>query len=177
MEAVFGKKRLTSQAMQHVESIDQKPETSFPSSIALSLELASKEQRCINFVVDNLIMKFSLAYATSIGFAWVLGLAFPVFRDMLFATDSWLPIVVSIYMVSRVNYVIYYTICEKFFNGYTLGKLISGTRAIREDGDELTLKNAIHRSFSRFLPFEFLSGFSDRPWHDSWTKTTVIKSR
>ena len=163
--------------MQHLDPNDQKPEISFPGAYAVSLEYASKEQRCINFIIDNLIMKFSLAYATSIGFAWVVGLAFPVFRDKLFATDSWLPIVVAMYMVSRVNYVIYYTISEKFFNGYTLGKLVSGTRAIRDDGDELTLKNAIHRSFSRFLPFEFLSGFGERPWHDSWTKTTVIKAR
>jgi uncharacterized RDD family membrane protein YckC len=140
-------------------------------------DYASKQQRCINFVVDNLIMKFTLAYATSIAFAWVVGLASPRFSSMLFATEDWLPILVAIYMVSRVNYVIYYTLSEKFFNGYTLGKLISGTRAIRDDGEELTLKNAIHRSFSRFLPFEFLSGFSEKPWHDSWTKTTVIKAR
>jgi len=138
---------------------------------------ATKHQRCINFVVDNLIMKFTLAYATSIGFAWVLSLFSIKFSNMLFQTEDWLPILVAIYMVSRVNYVIYYTISEKCFNGYTLGKLISGTRAIRDDGEELTLKNAIHRSFSRFLPFEFLSGFSEKPWHDSWTKTTVIKSR
>ena len=141
------------------------------------LDYASKQQRCINFVVDNLFMKFTLAYVTSIGFAWVLGLASPWFSNMLFKTEDWLPILVAIYMVSRVNYVIYYTISEKFFNGYTLGKLISGTRAVRDDGEELTLKNAIHRSFSRFLPFEFLSGFSEKPWHDSWTKTTVIRAR
>jgi uncharacterized RDD family membrane protein YckC len=153
--------------------LDQYPE----NSAVYDLEVASKRQRCINFVVDNLIMKFSLAYFTSIGFAWILGLVLPTFTKMVFESEDWLPVVVAIYMVSRVNYVIYYTISEKFFNGYTLGKLVSGTRAIREDGEELTFLNAVHRSFSRFLPFEFLSGFSERPWHDSWTKTTVISTR
>lgn len=143
----------------------------------LSCEYASREQRCINFIIDNLIMRFSLAYLTGILFAYVVGISFPAFSRLLFAEDSILAMMVVTYMVSRVNYAIYYTICEKYCNGYTVGKLFTGTRAVRNDGKELTLKNAIHRSFSRFLPFEFLSGFSDKPWHDSWTNTTVIKSK
>lgn len=142
----------------------------------MAICLATKEQRCINFIIDNLIMKFTLAYATSVGFAWVLDLSFPEFSALLFSEESWVNILVATYMVSRVNYAIYYSVCEKLFNGYTVGKLFTGTRAIRLDGGELTLKNAIHRSFSRFLPFEFLSGFGKQPWHDSWTGTTVIKA-
>jgi uncharacterized RDD family membrane protein YckC len=141
------------------------------------LEYATKKQRCINFVIDNVVMKFSLAYLTGIGFAYVVNSLFPAFGELLFDENSLLAVCVAIYMISRVNYAIYYSICEKLFKGYTIGKLITGTRAIRQDGGELTLKNAIHRSFSRFLPFEFLSGFGEQPWHDSWTKTTVIKAR
>jgi uncharacterized RDD family membrane protein YckC len=142
----------------------------------ITLEYATKEQRCINFIIDNLVMRFSLAYATGILFHYVIQSAFPDFAKILFAEDSILALLVATYMISRVNYAIYYSLSEKYFNGYTLGKLVTGTRAIREDGDELTWKNAIHRSFSRFLPFEFLSGFGAKPWHDSWTGTTVIKA-
>jgi uncharacterized RDD family membrane protein YckC len=141
-----------------------------------TLEYATKEQRCINFIIDNLVMKFSLAYATGVLFTYIIRSAFPAFANVLFAEDSMLAVLVATYMISRVNYAIYYSLSEKYFNGYTLGKLLTGTRAIREDGDELTWKNAIHRSFSRFLPFEFLSGFGTKPWHDSWTGTTVIKA-
>lgn len=142
----------------------------------ITAEFASKEQRCINFIIDNLVMRFTLAYATGILFAWVVGMSFPTFAAMLFRQDQLLPVLVSTYMVSRVNYAIYYSISEKCFNGYTVGKYFTRTRAIRSDGAELTLGNAIHRSFSRFLPFEFLSGFSARPWHDGWTKTIVVKA-
>jgi uncharacterized RDD family membrane protein YckC len=143
---------------------------------AVSLEFATKEQRCINFIIDNLVMRFTLAYATGILFAWVLRSAFPTFAQLVLREDEWLPVLVATYMISRVNYAIYYSICERCFRGYTIGKLFTGTRAIRNDGSELTTLNAIHRSFARFLPFEFLSGFAEKPWHDGWTNTTVIKT-
>jgi uncharacterized RDD family membrane protein YckC len=41
-------------------------------------------------------------------------------------------------MIIIVNYLVYYTLCEKLFRGQTLGKLITGTRAIRTDGEKLT---------------------------------------
>ncbi len=63
------------------------------------------------------------------------------------------------YILVLLNYLLYYTVCEKAFKGYTLGKLVSGTRAIRDDGGELTLKDAFLRSASRLVPLEFLSGF------------------
>ncbi len=141
------------------------------------LNYATKQQRCVNFIVDNIIMKFTLAYLTGILFSYVVSQLFPAFAALIFDEASILAAGVVIYMVSRVNYAIYYTICENFFNGYTFGKLITGTRAVQDDGSKLTFKHAVHRSFSRFLPFEFLSGFSRQPWHDSWTKTTVVKSR
>jgi len=148
----------------------------FPAITVTSFDYATKEQRCINFIIDNLVMRFTLAFATGIVFTYVVRSGFPTFAELLFAEDSMLALLVFTYMVSRVNYAIYYSLSEKYFNGYTLGKLVTGTRAVRNDGNELTWKNAIHRSFSRFLPFEFLSGFSNKPWHDSWTGTTVIKA-
>jgi uncharacterized RDD family membrane protein YckC len=81
------------------------------------------------------------------------------------------------YIIVIINYVFYYTLCEKLFKGYTLGKLITGTRAMRQDGEALTFKDALLRSLSRLVPFEVFSGFSTLPWHDSWTNTMVVKSR
>ncbi len=81
------------------------------------------------------------------------------------------------FMIGYLNYIVYYTLCEKLFKGYTLGKIITGTRAIRQDGQELTLKNALLRSLSRCVPFEVFSGFNTLTWHDSWTDTMVVKSR
>jgi uncharacterized RDD family membrane protein YckC len=140
------------------------------------IEFATKEQRCINFIIDNLVMRFTLAFGTGIIFAWVLNTFFPAFASIVLHDDQLLPLLVVTYMVSRVNYAIYYSISEKCFNGYTIGKWLTHTRAIRNDGKELSTINAIHRSFARFLPFEFLSGFGVQPWHDHWTRTIVIKA-
>jgi len=86
-------------------------------------------------------------------------------------------VLASIYLVSIVNFLIYYTICEKAFKGKTLGKLITGTKAIRDDGKELSFKNALLRSLSRIVPFEPFSAFGGYPWHDSCTGTMGIKSK
>ena len=81
--------------------------------------------------------------------------------------------------IAYFNYIFYYTICETAFKGYTLGKIITGTRAVRNDGSNLTFKDAILRSLSRIVPFEVFSGLGSpcNPWHDTWTKTMVIKAR
>jgi uncharacterized RDD family membrane protein YckC len=65
---------------------------------------------------------------------------------------------------------------KKLFRGQTLGKLFTGTRAIRTDGEELTFKDALLRSLCRLIPFEVFSGFGV-PWHDSLTITMVVKKR
>jgi uncharacterized RDD family membrane protein YckC len=81
------------------------------------------------------------------------------------------------FLAFTLSDLLYYTFCEKVFKGYTLGKLITGSRAISADGSELTFKQAILRSLSRMVPFEPFSALGANPWHDSWTKTVVIKSR
>jgi uncharacterized RDD family membrane protein YckC len=95
----------------------------------------------------------------------------------LFSDPESLEVVVFGVILAYFNYIIYYTFCEKLFRGYTLGKLVTGTRAIRTDGQELTFRDTILRTLSRIVPFEVFSGFGGHPWHDEWTKTMVIKSR
>lgn len=69
----------------------------------------------------------------------------------------------------------YFTFMEYGANGRTLGKMATGTHAVREDGEKLTITNAFFRSLSRLIPFEPLSALGYRPWHDSITKTLVVK--
>jgi uncharacterized RDD family membrane protein YckC len=71
--------------------------------------------------------------------------------------------------------VAYYTLFEFFAKGRTLGKMVTGTVAVREDGSNLTFKDAFLRTLCRFIPFEIFSAFGYRPWHDSITRTLVIK--
>ena len=137
---------------------------------------ASTGQRFVNWLVDNLLMRFGLSYLTGMALGYAINNFFPDYALRISYEQDPFDLYLIAYVLVLLNYLLYYTVCEKAFKGYTLGKLVSGTRAIREDGGELTLKDAFLRSLSRLVPFEALSGFG-RPWHDSWTRTHVIQVR
>jgi uncharacterized RDD family membrane protein YckC len=74
-----------------------------------------------------------------------------------------------------------YYVPQEALSGRTLGKLITGTKAISEDGTELSFGQALGRTLCRFIPFEAFSFFGGkgrpRGWHDSIPKTKVISTR
>lgn len=144
---------------------------------AFQFEFATTGQRFLNLLIDNLIMRYGLSYLTGAAVGFLLALISPDFTRDLFYQQNYMSLLLLAYLIGIFNYIIYYTLCEKLFKGYTLGKLITGTRAVRDDGTELTFKDAILRSLSRLVPFEPFSGFGGHPWHDKWTNTMVIKSR
>jgi len=137
---------------------------------------ATPGQRFVNLLVDNLLMQFGLSYLTEFAVGVIIAFLFPDYARHIYYEQDTADVLVLVYAAGILNYLLYYTVCEKAFKGYTLGKLISGTRAIRNDGKELTLKDAFLRSLSRLVPFEPFSGFGV-PWHDAWTKTQVIQVR
>ena len=138
---------------------------------------ATQGQRFVNWLVDNLLARFALSYLAGMGVGYILNMVAPDFLYDVVYGDNRAGLILLQYLIAAVTYVFYYTLCEKLFRGYTLGKLISGTRAIRQDGNELTVKDALLRSLSRIVPFEPFSGFNTLTWHDSWTKTMVIQTR
>lgn len=138
---------------------------------------ASRGERFANYLIDNLFMRFALSYVTGMAVGSLGNAIAPEFMsELVYGNNSMMNLLLLGYVIAIFNYIIYYTLCEKLFKGQTLGKLITRTRAIRDDGEELTFKDALLRSLSRLVPFEPFSGFGD-PWHDTWTKTMVIKSK
>jgi uncharacterized RDD family membrane protein YckC len=79
------------------------------------------------------------------------------------------------YLSAFCTYILYYTLMEGFFGGRTLGKMITRSKAVKDDGTPLTWKNAFTRSLCRLVPFEQFSALGGHPWHDKWTNTIVIK--
>jgi uncharacterized RDD family membrane protein YckC len=65
---------------------------------------------------------------------------------------------------------------ESVLRGKSLGKLITRTRAIQEDGNPMTTEKAFLRNLIRLVPFNPLSALGNpaRPWHDRWSHTIVI---
>ena len=135
---------------------------------------ATQGQRFLNFITDNILMRLTLTYASGYVVGRVLQVIAPEFLYKLIDDDSKVGLYTLSYMIIIVNYLVYYTLCEKLFRGQTLGKLITGTKSLRTDGEELTFKDALLRSLCRLVPFEVFSGFGV-PWHDSWTNTMVAK--
>jgi uncharacterized RDD family membrane protein YckC len=140
---------------------------------------ASSGQRLLNFIVDNVLLRLVIEFVTGTMLIQAMLNIAPEFTYSAFGDGISAEGFLISYLFAVIHYIFYYTICEKAFKGYTLGKLISGTRAIRNDGQELTLKDCILRSLSRMVPFEVFSGLgsSCEPWHDTWTNTRVIKTR
>ena len=77
-----------------------------------------------------------------------------------------------------LTYLAYYIVCESFF-GVTIGKLITGTRVVDNEGGRPRFKQIVGRSLARFVPFEQFSFFSTPAigWHDTWSGTRVVKTR
>lgn len=137
---------------------------------------ASQGQRFLNWLIDNILLRVVITYLTAEIAVRILFNMAPDYTIRVFSEESFEYYLIS-YIIVGFHYVLYYTICEKAFKGHTLGKLITGTRAIKNSGEELTIKDALFRSLSRFVPFEVFSGLGDKPWHDTWTNTTVVKAR
>lgn len=72
----------------------------------------------------------------------------------------------------------YYFFTEVVFQR-SLGKLISGTIVVDEEGRKPSAGAILIRSLSRVVPFDGLSflGSNARGWHDSWSKTYVVNKK
>lgn len=138
---------------------------------------ATAGQRFLNFIIDNLLMRFGLSFLTGMLIGTIFSFISPDFLYESATRKNVWGYVLLAYLIGCINYTVYYTLCEKLFKGYTLGKLITGTRAVCVNGTELTFKDCLLRSLCRLIPFEIFSGFGGHPWHDGLTDTIVIKSR
>lgn len=131
-----------------------------------TFEYASAGQRFVNYLID-LIIFYVLMFIVGIfiGIAAVAGVA---------STES-VAITILTYVFAIAFYLLYYTLLEGS-KGKTLGKLVSKTKVVTEDGTPMTYNKAFVRSLSRLVPFEPLSVFFGlKMWHDQWTNTMVVK--
>jgi uncharacterized RDD family membrane protein YckC len=162
-----------------MEPVQQPEETNLLADDAALLyqyEEASIGKRLLNYIIDVVFCNYGLTFATGYLGGMVLNAVNPeLLYEIVYEEGA--PYWIYIYVITISTWFLYYTICEKAFNGQTLGKLLTGTRAIRDDGQSLTFRDAALRSLSRAVPFEAFSALGGRPWHDSWTNTRVVNKR
>lgn len=138
-------------------------------------QLASKGKRFANYIID--IISFYL-FAIIGGVVWALvspdtaASAFEEVGNPDDTTSGAIEQVLGIVMLLG-----YYTIMEGAFNGKTIGKYLTKTRALREDGSSLGWDKAFVRSLCRLIPFEGFSylGSNLLGWHDTISKTMVVE--
>jgi uncharacterized RDD family membrane protein YckC len=83
--------------------------------------------------------------------------------------------VIPLRLIQLLAAALLYTVLEGISGGRSVGKLITNTQAVRENGARIGWKDALLRSLCRLVPFEAFSAFGGHPWHDRWTRTMVIQ--
>lgn len=137
------------------------------SKSTVSYRAASKGKRFANYLIDRVfIMLLMLG-----GFALLLS------EEMLMQIEE-MNFIIE-YLLGAVAFIIYYTICETLLRGKTIGKLVTGTRAVSKDNQNLDFGSVFIRSISRVVPFEAFSFLGDGTggWHDDWSDSKVIDER
>lgn len=155
--------------MQTPETLSGHPEQSVFDTVELYLEPAGTGRRFANFLVDMIV-----AYVVVYGLVFVTVLLIPGLADTINEQSSSLSFLLLDRLITLLLWLLIYTFIEGVTKGRSLGKLLTSTVAVRQDGGPLTWKDAFMRSLIRMVPFEAFSGFSGYPWHDKWSKTCVI---
>jgi uncharacterized RDD family membrane protein YckC len=137
------------------------------------LVLASQGKRFLNFIIDRIA--YAVFYMLLNSF---LGVLYMEALYELAGYNSFLVRVISV-IVSLCWYALFMGGIEALSKGKSLGKLITGTKAVNEDGSTISPKTAILRGLSRMVPFNEFSalGNPSYPWHDRWTRTYVIDEK
>ena len=130
---------------------------------------ARSGKRFANYVIDR--VAFYILWRTLFQF-----FTLPIAGVLYKTSHNKYVIILELYLLAGAGFVHFITGFEGITKGKTLGKLITGTRAVTADGYLITPKTALLRSLSRLVPFELFSALGDPsyPWHDRWTGTIVI---
>jgi uncharacterized RDD family membrane protein YckC len=135
------------------------------------LTRASQGKRFWNYLID---------YLSFMAFIYVLSMILATISVdyVRFITHSRITVLAD-RIISLIFYAIYMSLVEAIFKGKSLGKLITGTRAVTTSGDRITTATAFKRGFSRAVPFCAFSALGDPcdPWQDRWTDTMVIDEK
>lgn len=135
--------------------------------------LASTGSRFLNFVLDLIFMTigvfvfvFTLAILSNV-FGWN---ELRLWMENMGDLDGQL--------ICFGFFIFYYVFFEAIF-GKSIGKFITGTIVVNENGVKPSLGVVFKRTFCRIIPFEAFSFFGSggRGWHDSFSNTYVVRKK
>ena len=131
--------------------------------------LASKNMRFVNHLID-LIPQYAIMYAIAYSFFY-----YGEFTGDYALNNYWAEMSrVEDLLYSYFLMFLYYFSIEGFTNR-SLGKYITKTMVVMENGEQPTLSSIFIRSLCRMIPFDALSFLGGGiGWHDSISKTYVV---
>jgi uncharacterized RDD family membrane protein YckC len=138
-------------------------------NVSYSLVRARPAKRLANYIID--LVFFYIAWKV---FFKYIGLK--IAMSMIGEDDGKPAIYAKVLLIAFIFELGLMSAIEFLGGGRSLGKLITRTRAVNDDGTPITFKTAVLRRLSRMIPFEAFSalGPQTQPWHDRWTSTRVI---
>ena len=152
----------------------QTEQTTTTDFLSLETELvrASTGQRFANYLIDVILFY---------GLFFVLGMVLVVISPSTLENIDTESTGFSLLdrLISLIFYALYMGLVEGVFKGKSLGKLITGTKAVNMDGSKISFATAFARGCSRAVPFCVFSAFGTPcyPWQDKWTNTLVIDEK
>ena len=133
--------------------------------------LASKGQRLLNFIIDAIIVYIIIAaIGVTVNLVGEITKT-PALTDWVSSMNNNL-----MYLLIILITILYFAITEVYFSR-TFAKYFTKTMVVNVHGAKPSVNAIIKRTLCRFIPFEpftFL-GFNSRGWHDSFSKTYVVK--
>lgn len=134
---------------------------------------ASQGKRILNFIIDYIAQ---MLFAALLSFTITFIMALIDYS----AAMEWADRVENMgavleYILGFLMIIIYYMTFEGIISR-SVGKFITGTKVVLEDGSKPTLYTIFIRTISRCIPFEMFSflGVSGRGWHDRNSRTFVV---
>lgn len=124
------------------------------------LNIAGKGQRLGNYLIDGALLWGVDYLITELAYK-------PDFHFQVL----WL----QLNLITLFIPLMYYTLFE-FATGRTIGKYLTSTKVVNEEGGDVSFLQALGRSLCRHIPLEALSflGASGIGWHDRIPRTRVI---
>ncbi len=131
--------------------------------------IAEKSQRFANYIID-LIVQYILLFIIFVLMLYIAGL----FGNT--GVQQWMGSINQIqgYLIGCLMVFLYYYVMESTLRR-TVGKYITGTLVVFEDGTTPNNDDILKRTLCRLIPFEIFSFLGERGWHDSIPHTYVVK--
>ncbi len=148
--------------MNEDQILDQPGEGGSEGKEFVQRNLAGSGKRFANLIIDTIVY-YAIAFVASVLYASAL------------STTGEEVTTSALYLVLIYGLIILYPWAMESLTGKTIGKFITRTKVVKEDGSRPTSVNILGRSLCRLIPFDAFSYLGGNPgWHDTIPKIYVI---